>query len=161
MPDSLALQPHRETVQKDWLDYNGHLNEAYYVLVFSHASDSFMDQIGMDHLAPERRSVNSLYTLETHICYLQECGEGTPLEVTLQLLDWDEKRLHYIQSMVATDSGLLLATAEMMLLHVDMTGPKAAPFPGDVRSRVEAVWAAHKDLPRPKQAGRTIAIRRS
>ncbi len=156
----LELQAHRERVRGDWLDYNGHLNEAYYLLIFSHSTDHLMDQIGLDHTAPERRTVNSLYTLETHICYLEECGEGAEVEVTVQLLDWDERRLHYFHEMRATESGRLLATAEMMALHVDMSGPRAAPFPAEVRDRLEAVWAAQKDLPKPKQAGRTIGIRR-
>ena len=65
----------REPVQDAWIDYNGHLSEAYYVLVLGHATDAVMDAIG---LGPEYRAANdaSLYTVEAHIRYLDEVSPG-------------------------------------------------------------------------------------
>ena len=124
------MQRHwRETVLKDWTDYNGHLNEAYYLLIFSHATDVFMKEIGVDPALPERRTVNSLYTLESHLRYLLECGAGDVVEVRTRLLDFDTKRYHCLHEMFPAASDKLLATAEMVMLHVDMTGPRAAAFP--------------------------------
>ena len=76
-----------------------------------------------------------------------------------QLLDCDEKRIHSFQELRHVD-GWLSATCEVLMLHVDMAGPKVAPFPPDIRQKVEAMRAAHAGLPRPERAGRSIGIRR-
>jgi acyl-CoA thioester hydrolase len=138
----------KETVRPEWLDYNGHLNEAYFVLIFSHATDAFMDRIGMDPASAERQ-VTSLYTLETHIRYLGECKAGDQVEVATRLLGFDAKRYHCFHEMFIAGETGLLATAEMVMLHVDMSGPKSAPFPDPVRAELEALWQAHRDLPAP------------
>jgi acyl-CoA thioester hydrolase len=143
----------KETVRPEWLDYNGHLNEAYFVLIFSHATDAFMDRIGMDPASAERQ-VTSLYTLETHIRYLGECKAGDQVEVATRLLEFDAKRYHCFHEMFLAGETGLLATAEMVMLHVDMSGPKSAPFPeapfpDPVRAELEALWQAHRDLPAP------------
>ncbi len=148
---------HRATVRPDWLDYNGHMNEAYYVLVFSHATDAFMDFAGQ-HSEYRKRSNTSIYTLETHVMYLQEVSEGGAVRVETQLLGHDEKRYRLFHSMYHAGSGDLLATGEHMLVHVDISGPKSAPFPPEIADRLAAIRAAHAGLPVPKQAGRAIAL---
>ncbi len=155
-----ALRPYRERVAAAYLDYNGHMNEAYYVLVFSHANDDLMDQIGLDHKSPERRTRNSFFTLESHIGYIEDCGEGTELEIHIQLLDRDAKRLHYFQTMREFGSGRLIATAEMLCMHVAMPEPKAMPFPDDMAAKIETIWAHDQTRPAPERAGRRIGIRR-
>ena len=151
------LNLHRETVQPDWIDYNGHLNEAYYLLIFSHATDAFMDEVGL-HDAYRRANSLSVYTLETHIGYLDEVGEGVEVRVATTLLDLDDKRFHLFHAMY--DGDRLLAEAECMLLHVDMSGPKAAPFAPEIAATLQAIFAAHSKLARPERAGRSIGIRR-
>lgn len=148
---------HRSTVRAEWLDYNGHMNEAYYVLVFSHATDDFMDFVGL-HAAYRARANASVYTLETHVVYLLEAGEGAPLTIETQLIGVDAKRFHLFHAMRHGDGGDLLAAAEHMLLHVDMGGPKSAPFPPEIAARLAEIDAAHGKLPRPEQAGRSIAL---
>lgn len=157
--DDGLLRLHRDKVRPEWLDYNGHMNETFYLLVFSQATDEFMDHIGMDD-ATRRRTGTSNYTLETHVSYLKEVGRWEPVEVVTQLLDLDEKRYHLFQAMHHGETGARLATAEMMLLNVDSTGPKAAPFLPEVKAKLDAIFAAQKDLPWPKEAGRAIGIRR-
>jgi acyl-CoA thioester hydrolase len=157
-PDAL-LRLHRDKVRPEWLDYNGHMNEAFYLLVFSQATDAFMDHIALDD-ASRRRTNSSIYTLETHISYLQEVGRWAPVEVATQLLDLDDKRFHLFHVLHHGETGARLATTEMMLLNVDMAGPKAAPFRPEVRARLDQIFAAQKDLPQPKEAGRSIGIRR-
>jgi acyl-CoA thioester hydrolase len=149
----------KETVLPEWLDYNGHLNEAYYVLIFSHATDAFMAEIGLDPTSEERK-VNSLYTLETHLCYLDECKAGDRVEVAIRLLGFDAKRYHCFHEMFLGGSDRLLATAEMVLLHVDMSGPRSAPFPEPVRAKLEALWRMHRDLPAPPQRNRAMGLKR-
>jgi acyl-CoA thioester hydrolase len=148
---------YRTTVKAEWLDYNGHMNEAYYVLIFSKSTDAFMDYAGQD--ADYRKRTNtSVYTLETHVMYLQEVSEGEAVRVETQLLGHDEKRYRLFHSMYHEGSGDLLATGEHMLVHVDMGGPKSAPFPPEIMDRLAAIRAAHAGLPVPKQAGRSIAL---
>ncbi len=148
---------HHATVDAAWVDYNGHMNEAYYVLVFSHATDDFMDFAGLDEAYREAANA-SVYTLETHIVYLMEVAAGAALRVDTQLLGFDEKRFHLFHAMHHAATGALLATGEHMLLHVDMDGPKASPFAPAISEKLAAIAEAHADLPAPKQAGRSIAL---
>jgi acyl-CoA thioester hydrolase len=150
---------HRGKIQRDWIDYNGHMNVAYYVLVFDNATDALLDFLGMDENYRSDTGFTT-YVLETHVTYDRELKEKEPVRVHTQLLDFDAKRLHYFSQMYHDEEDFLAATTEIMLMHIDSRGPKAVPMPGPVLERVEAVMAAHRGLPRPPQAGRVIAIRR-
>ena len=156
MTEPLAL--HAEPVRPEWVDYNGHMHEAYYVLVFGNATDAFYDHIGMDQ-AYRERSRTSLYTLEAHVNFLDEVGEATPLAIATQLLGVDDKRLHLFHTMRRGDDGRLIATYELMALHVDMAGPRAAPFAAAIMARLRDIEAQHAGLPAPEQAGRSIGLR--
>ena len=157
--EDALLRLHQDRVRPEWLDYNGHMNETFYLLVFSQATDEFMDLIGMDDVN-RKRTGTSIYTLETHINYLREVGRWEPVEVTTQLLDLDEKRFHLFHVMEHGETGERLATTEMMLLNVDMAGPRAAPFRAEVKAKLDEILAAQAGLPRPKEAGRAVGIRR-
>ena len=152
------LELYRATVQPEWLDYNGHMSESCYLLAMGDASDALFRYIGIDEAY--RAAGRSFYTVETHLNNLSEVGGGEPLAVTTQLLDLDEKRLHFFHAMYHGRGGDLLATAEQMLLHVDMTGPRSAPIAPEVYQALQAIMAAHEDLPKPEQAGRRIGIAR-
>ncbi len=153
------LSLHQETVRPEWIDYNGHLNMAYYMLVFDHATDALLDHLGMDEAYRERTGC-TVYTLEGHITYERELHEGDPLRIATQLLDHDAKRLHYFHTMHHAREGYLAATTELIVMHMDTRAGRASPMPAPVLERVEALMAAHRDLPRPEQAGRVIGIRR-
>jgi len=154
------IDRHREIVRPEWIDYNGHMNVAYYVLVFDHGVDTFFDLLGIGE--DYRRAANcSTFALESHICYLREVHEGDSLRVTTQLLDCDDKRIHYFLAMYQADKGYLAATAETISIHVDMVARRSAPFSDAIRRRLQELREAHAELPRPPQAGRTIGIRRS
>ena len=155
MTELLAL--HGEPVRPEWVDYNGHMHEAYYVLVFGNATDAFYDHIGMDQ-AYREHTRTSVYTLESHINFLDEVGEGAPLAVTTQVLGLDDKRLHVFHAMRRGDDGRLVATSELMLLHVDTSSPRAVPFAPEVLARLRGIEAQHAGLPKPKQAGRSIGL---
>ena len=156
--DASQLLLHREWVQTDWIDNNAHMNEAYFLLVFSHATGAMMDLIGLD-VARRRWTGRSMYARETHISYLHEASEGDPLAVRTQILNLDEKRLRIFHLMEHGETGLPLATAEMMLISVDTIGPRAAPFSPEVRSRLDRILEAQRHLPRPKEAGRAVSMR--
>lgn len=143
----------------EWMDYNGHMSEAYFVLLFGYATDRLLDEIGMNAGYRERTGT-SLYTVEAHISYLQEVARGDPLRIVTQLLDADRKRLRVFHRMCHGASGVALATEELLLLHVDMKKSRSAPFAAEIMARVEALRAAHAALPVPERAGRSIALRR-
>jgi acyl-CoA thioester hydrolase len=144
-------------VSADWVDYNGHLRDAYYLLIFSQAVDSLMDQIGLD-AAARAASGNSLFTLEAHINYLHEVKESEPVDVRLQILGHDRKRLHLYLTLHREGQDEAVAVSEQMLLHVDMNGPKSAPFSATTAARIEGLVIAQGKLPKPEYAGRLMAL---
>jgi len=157
--DRPVLTPLRLTVLPEWIDYNGHMNLAYYVLAFDKGSDVLLDHLGLG--AAYRRETNhSLYVLEAHLTYDQEVKLGDPLLIETQLVDADAKRLHIFHRMRHADQGFLAATTELMALHVDLAGPQAAPFPASAQAGVGALLAEHRRLPPPPQLGRSISIKR-
>jgi len=155
----VLFDEHREVVQPEWIDYNGHMNVAYYFLAFDHATDAFYDAMGCGERYKEDGNF-STFTLEAHITYDREVLEGDPLRFTTQLLDFDEKRLHYFHIMYHADKGYLAATNELIAMHIDMDRRRSAPFPPPILQRLAETRKRHAALPRPGQAGRVIGIRR-
>ncbi len=153
----LAL--HHETVDPAWIDYNGHMNLAYYVLAFDHATDAFFDYIGLGE-AYLKDNNRSTFTLEAHVTYDRELMAGDPMRFETQLLDHDAKRLHYMHLMYHGEEGYLASTNELISLHVDMTQRRSSPMPQSVIERLDEVAAAHSVLPKPPQAGRVISLGR-
>lgn len=145
-------------IEKGWIDYNGHLNMAYYNVLFDRCSDEALDLLGMGAAYVRDRKL-TIYTAEVHVCYVQELHLDHRVTSSFQLLDHDEKRLRVYQELRHVD-GWLAATSEYLALHVDMTGPKVAPFPPDILANIEAMRADHASLPMPERAGRGIGIRR-
>ncbi len=143
-------------VLPEWVDYNGHMGESFYLYAFGWASDALFRYVGIDE--QYRASGRSFYTVESHINYYREADLGEPLRFTTQLLDFDEKRLHFFHSMYHGDSDTLLSTTEQMLLHVDMTASAAAPIDRDVYAALNAIMRVHRALPRPEQVGRQMNI---
>ena len=145
-------------VEKDWIDYNGHMNMAYYNVLFDRGADDAFELMG---LGPDYASTRRLtiYTAEIHVCYVQELHLGDEVTVSFHLLEHDSKRLRAYQE-VRHREGWLAATSEVLSLHIDMAGPKVAAFPDDILERVVALRAAHAALPVPERAGRSIGIAR-
>jgi len=145
-------------IQKDWIDYNGHLNMAYYNVLFDKCADDAFELMGMGPTYAKERRL-TIYTAEVHVCYVQELHLSHSVIGTFQLIDCDSKRLRAYQELRHVD-GWLAATSEVLTLHIDMAGPKVAPFPADVQQKVDAMRAAHASLPMPERAGRSIGIKR-
>ncbi len=150
----LAL--YQAAVQSEWVDYNGHMSESFFLLAFGDASDALFRYIGIDEAY--RAAGNSFYTVESHINYYREASSGEPLSFTTQILGLDEKRLHLFHSMYLGGSGELLCVTEQMLLHVDMKAAAACPIKPAVFEALSAIWQVHEDMPRPKEAGRRMAV---
>ncbi|MHA7777488.1 thioesterase family protein [Roseibium sp. M-1] len=147
------------TVLDEWIDYNGHLNMAYYNVLFDKAVDQVFERLGLGPDYVETRG-GSFFTAEAHVCYLRELGAGMKVTVTLQLVDLDAKRAHFYQELRHAEEGWLSATSEQLSLHVDMNSRKVAPWPEDIFANLSALQKAHSGLPRPARAGRQIGIRR-
>ena len=153
----LAL--HETPVRPEWVDYNGHMSESCFLLVFGDASDALFRYIGIDEAY--RAAGQSFFTVETHLNNYREAAEGEPIKVTTQVLDLDEKRLHIFHAMHHGETNDLLATGEQMLLHVDTgDGARTAPIAPEVHEALRAIHAAHAGLPKPDQVGHVIGIRR-
>ena len=144
-------------VEPQWIDYNGHLNMAYYNVLFDRAVDEAYELIGIG-LSYLKRANHSTMTAEVHVRYLREIHEGTPVRVRFQMIDFDEKRMHYFEELVHADEGWLSATSENMSLHIDMAAKKVAPWPAEVMDRLARVKAAHARLPLPDGVGRKIRM---
>jgi acyl-CoA thioester hydrolase len=147
------LRLHETTVAAEQVDYNGHLSEWAYLLVFGDNADAFFRYFGVDQ--EYRAAGRSLYTAETHLRHLHEARLGEGLWLTVQVLGVDTKRLHIAHEM--TDAAhRTIATAEQLLLHVDTRGGKVAPFPWPIAGRLGQIRDAHADLPVPGYVGRVI-----
>ena len=155
MTDAAPLDLHRTTVRPEWIDYNGHMNVAYYLLAFDHATDAVLDRfaVGKSYVEAENRS---LFVVDAHLTYAREVTEGDPLRFASRILAADAKRLHLFHEMFHAEGGWLAATAEFMLLHVDLTSRRTCPFPDAVAVALTAQASAHAALPRPPQAGRAV-----
>ena len=151
------LRLHRERVQPDWIDYNGHLLDAYYMLIFSNNTTTFMDHIGLGEKERTEKG-HSLFTLEIHLNYLHEILVGRETWVDIQILGHDAKRIHAFYTLYAEDSPEPRATSEQMLMNIDMNLRKSAPFLPEVRARLDAIAREQAHLPRPANAGRVIAL---
>ena len=160
MTDGIELpEIWREPVRGELCDYNGHLNMAYYVLIFDHATDVFHDSLGLDK--DYRLETNfSTFAVEIHTTYLAEVHEGDEVSVTTQLLDHDEKRLHYFHRMYHAEKGFLSATNEIMTVHVDLGVRKVVPLSASIQKKATALYGLHRNLPAPDQQGHTIGIHR-
>ena len=148
------------TIEKSWIDYNGHLNMAYYNVLFDQALDHVYDQLGVG-VDYTRSGHGSCFTLEVHVNYLSELVLDDPIKIDFQLLDYDNKRLHIFEQMFNAETGKLAATSEQLALHVDMATRRSAPFQQTVMPDIEALAAAHAELPVPGYVGRLIGIRKS
>ena len=149
------LRVHQAVVQPEWIDYNNHMNDGYYVVAFTWATDAVQDHVGLDAAYRERTNC-SIYTVEAHVTYLREVKVDTNLTFESYVLGVDEKRLHLFHSMFNADEGYLAATHELMLLHVDQTIGRTAPMPEDIVSKLRVLRDEHTQLDLPEQVGSTI-----
>lgn len=143
-----GLDPFHQQVRPEWIDYNGHLSEGYYVLVFGFATDALMERIGLDEQYRGRTGC-SLYTVEAHVRYLHEVGPDSELVVTSRIVGGSAKKLRICHEMAVGDT--LVSTEEILALHVDGEQGRATPFPDDVARELAALTESPPDY-----AGRSI-----
>ena len=151
------LRLYRDRVRPEWIDYNGHMNVAYYVLAFDYATEAFFEYLGMGEKYLADRNC-STFAVEMNVSYVREIHEGEPLAFATWLLGHDAKRLHYYHEMYHGEEGWLAAGCELMSLHIDMSVRRTAPFPENIMANLDRVAAAHAAVPAPDRAGRKIAM---
>ena len=164
MPESATTAPTAEPfrssimqIEPQWIDYNGHLNMAYYNVMFDRAIDELWLELGMGPAYKKERH-GSTFTAECHVRYLREIHLGDPVQISVWLLEADDKRLHTFEELRHATEGWLSATSENMSLHMDMALRKVASFPADIRERIASVVKDHSAVPRPEGIGRNVAM---
>jgi acyl-CoA thioesterase FadM len=149
--DPAPFSTYRTRVQKEWLDYNGHLHDAAYGIVLSDANEELFAALGLS--ADYRRDqAASMFTTEYHIRYLDECGADDELRAATLLVDADARKMRLYTELFAGE-GRLVATGESFYLHVDTELGKVTPMPQERHAAVERVRVAHAGLPRPPHLG--------
>ena len=154
------LRSSTRKVQSDWIDYNGHMNVAYYTLAIDQLMDEMFDELGVGVALVESHRMGPM-ALVNQVHFLDELLEGEEFYIELQLLDSDHKRMHYFVTMFNAAEGTASATYEGLSMNVDLEARKSAPYPPEALAKIEALTRAHAGLPRPPQAGAEIGIRRN
>jgi acyl-CoA thioester hydrolase len=148
---------YEDVVRPEWIDSNGHMNLAYYVVVFDFATDALYRALGIGD-AYRAASGNSCFTAETHTLYEREVHLGDRLLVRTWLLGADTKRLHYFHEMFHAESGERSAVQELMALHIDMGVRRVAPFPPERNAALQQAVQDYAPSVLPNGAGRRIAL---
>ena len=149
---------YRSEVLAEWIDLNGHLNLAYYTVLFDYATDLLFDEIGIGREYKQATN-HGTFVAESHNLYERELLVGERVRVTSQIVGADSKRLHLAHEMFRATEAERVATQELMFLSVDLSRRRVVPFLGEAQKRVGAAAESHAHLPRPAWLGRHIAIR--
>jgi acyl-CoA thioester hydrolase len=151
---------YRTALAPEWIDYNGHLRDAYYGLIVSYASDALMDRLGMD-AAYRQRTRNTLYTVEMHVHYLREVKKSDIVLVNVRMLGADQKRIHAAFDVVREADAVVAASSELMLLHVHQgESVTTTVFPPEVSSAIDALLASTAGAPEVAPGSRRMELRR-
>ncbi len=142
------------TVQPDWIDHNGHMNVAYYVLAFDLATDEMYECWGLGLDYPERGY--SVYTLGMNVDYRAEMLAGEPFRVESALIDFDHKRVHYFHTMYRGETQEVVATNECLAMNVNLATRRSADFPPDIQAKLASIKSDNV----PRSFGRKLQIRR-
>jgi acyl-CoA thioester hydrolase len=140
-----------------WIDLNGHMNLAYYTVLFDYATDLLFETIGIGRQYKDATGYGT-FVVETHNRYERELLVGEKVRVASQILGADAKRIHLGHEMFRLADGVRAATQELLFLSIDLARRRVVPFQAEARQRVARAAAAHATLPRPDWAGRHIAL---
>ena len=146
-------------VEPGWIDYNGHMNVAFYVLAFDRATDVFLDHVGLGEQYLQLEG-GSTFTAEMNVSYIREVRKGDGLRFETRLLGYDDKRIHYFHSMYHSEEGYLAATNECLSLHMNMQTRRVAQLPEGPLNALERLKRDQEKLPIPDRLGRKIALGR-
>ncbi|MEM7499297.1 MAG: thioesterase family protein [Pseudomonadota bacterium] len=157
--DAAPIRTSPQTVEPAWIDYNGHMNVAYYTLAFDRALDEVYEALDIGPSAVESRGQGPM-ALQTQIHYRAELMEGERFHCEAILLDADHKRCHAFLTMIREKNGAVAAMYETLSVNVDLAARRSAPYPAAVAEGLARQRDAHAGLPRPEAVGARIGIRR-
>jgi len=149
---------YRTKVPEEWIDYNGHLNDAGYAIVLSEANEVLLAHLGLSE-AYRVDTGRAMYTVESHIRYLAEARRGDVIEAASLLVSADAKRMR-MHTLLRRGDGVPIATGEYFYLHVDQAAGGVTAMPPDRWAAVDALLSAHASLERPEHLGRGIGAAR-
>lgn len=158
MSNDKPLDLYRTKIHSDWIDYNGHMNVAYYVMIGDQATDKFFNFLGMgdQYIKKENRSN---FALDMRVVFLHELLEGAPVIVRTQLLDYDSKRLHFLHYIEHESENYTACLNESVGIHINMHQREVSCFSPDILKKIESISKSHLKMPRPKQLMRRIGLR--
>jgi len=149
---------YRAEVPEEWIDYNGHLNDAGYAIVLGEANEVLLAHLGLSE-AYRTDTGRAMYTAESHIRYLAEARPGDVIEAASLLVSADAKRMR-VHTLLRRGDGVPIATGEYFYLHVDQAAGGVTAMPPDRWAAVDALLSAHASLERPEHLGRGVGAAR-
>jgi len=147
-------------VLPDWIDANGHMNIAFYGVVFDRGNYAACDALGLGEDYVERAQ-HGVFAAETHILYFRELHLDDLIRVRTQIVSADDKRLHFAHEIYRNESSERAAAQEIMYLHVNLKTRRVVPFLDDVGAGIAEAGKAHEQLPVPEWCGRRITSART
>ena len=151
------LEIYRATVGPEWIDYNGHMNVAYYLMAADQAMDAFGTHIGIGE-GYMKATNKSTFALDTRIVYVRELTLGAPIRITAQLVAYDAKRLHVCLQVLHGAEGWISALSEWVLVHVDLGARRSEPMPQETLAKLSDIMAAHDGLARHEALVRPFGL---
>lgn len=151
---------HIGRVLPEWIDYNGHMNVAYYVVLQDHGADGFIALVGLggDFMARYRLST---FAIDARIVYRRELLKDAPVRCYSHLIDYDEKRMQVGNYLAHGEEGWVAAYSEWIYVQVDMETRRTAPFRPETVARLAELHATHRLIPRPAALARPFGLGRS
>ena len=137
---------HERTIPRDYLDENDHVNVQYYLHLVEHGLGAVFQQVGLGTVYAAAEDFGN-FALEQHIHYLAELLVEDRVRVHIRLIELTAKRAYFMGFLVNETREQLAATVEIVMMNVDMTERRGAPFPADPRAELEALLASHEQLP--------------
>lgn len=144
-------------VKPEWIDVNGHMNVAYYLLAFDQGVDALWTEVGITDEYIKTRKL-STFAVEAHITYQQELHEGDLYRVTAQILAIDNKRVHQFQRMYHAETGALAATGEWLNLHINLETRRACVWPDDILASFTAIAESQGSTAVPPEMGKQMKL---
>ena len=160
MKNLILFQSKVQEVIKDWIDYNGHMNVAYYTLAFDEALDDFLEtvlEIGPTFVEKEKKGP---YSLQANYHYLNELRLKDKFFSRIFLIDSDRKKIHLVLEMINYKSKQQVAICETLLLNVDLNIRKSTEYPTLAQRKIDQYKEVCKSFLLPIQVGKNISIKK-
>jgi acyl-CoA thioester hydrolase len=144
----------------DWIDYNGHMNVAYYTLVFDKSLDIFLEKILGIGETYAYESKQGPFVLQAHYHYLNEMTLDERFNVRLLVVDHDQKRMHLCLDIFSKDKKKVIAVSEKILINVNLDIRKSEPYPLSAYKKLQKLKNTHAAFDFPEVLGKSIGLKK-